>query len=103
MVQAEHKSEHKLHSSPIKTTPDNLSSVMNNRTLREITNLLDPNKRTSSETPITTLTHILHCYDRKHKLLQTLDLDSQRITQSSQAIQSAFESITTLFNPSNLH
>ena len=71
---------------------------MNKRTLRDITNLLDPNKRNLSDTPITTLTHILHCYDRTHKLLQTLDLDSQRITHSSQAIQSALESITTLFN-----
>ena len=96
MVQAEQKSKHKVPSSPIKNTPDKLSSVLNNRTLRDITNLLDPYKRTP-ETPITTLTHILHCYDRTQKLLQTLDLDSQRITQSSQAIQSALESITTLF------
>ena len=66
-------------------------------------NLLEPYKRNSSGTPITTLTHILHCYDRTHKLLQTLDLDSQRITQSSQAIQSALETITTLFNSSTLH
>ena len=71
---------------------------MSNRTLRDLTNLLDQSKRNPSETPITTLTHILHCYDRTHKLLQTLDLDSQRITQSSQAIQSALGSITTLFN-----
>ena len=63
-----------------------------------MTNLLETYKRNPSETPITTLTHILHCYDRTHKLLQTLDLDSQRITQSSQAIQSALEIITTLFN-----
>ena len=63
-----------------------------------MTNLLDPYKRTPSETPNTTLTHILHCFDRTHKLLQTLDRDSQRITQSSQAIQPALESITTLFN-----
>ena len=79
---------------------------MNNRTLRDMTNLLDPYKRTPSETPITTLTHILQCYDRSHKLVQTLDLDSQRITQSSQAtqaIQSALESITTLFNSTNFH
>ena len=76
---------------------------MNNRTLRDITNLLDPYKRTPSETPIIKLTHIVHCYDRTHKLLQTLDLDSQLITQSSQAIQSALESITTLFNSTNLH
>ena len=103
MVQAEQKSEHKKSSSPIKNTPDKLFFVLNNRTLRDITNLLDPYKRTPSETPITTLTHILHCYDRTHKLLQTLDLDSQRITQSSQAIQSALESLTTLFNSTNLH
>ena len=76
---------------------------MNNRTLRDNTNLLDPYKRNPSDTPITTLTHILHCYDRTHKLLQTLILDSQYITQSSQAIQAALESITTLFNSSNLH
>ena len=103
MVQAEQKTEHKTHSSPIKNATDKLSSVLNNRTLRDMTNLLEPNKRNSSETPITTLTHILHCYDRTHKLLQTLDVDSQRITQSSQAIQSALETITTLFNSTNLH
>ena len=103
MVQAEQKSEHKLPSSPIKITPEKRSSVLNNRTLRDLTNLLDPYKRTPSETSITTLTHILHCYDRTHKLLQTLDLDSQRTTQSSQAIQSALESITTLFDSTNLH
>ena len=96
MIKTEHKTEHKSHTSPIRNTPDKLSSVMNNRTLRDITNLLDPYKRNPSEIPITTLTDILHCYDRTHKLLQTLDLDSQR-AQSSQAIQSALESITTLF------
>ena len=103
MVQAEQRPEHKSHSSPMKNTPDTLSSVLNNRTLRDITNLLDPYKRNPSDTPITTLTQILHCYDRTHNFLQTLDLDSQRITQSSQAIQSALESITTLFKSTNLH
>ena len=103
IVQAEQKTEHKSHSSPIKNAPDKLSSVLNNRTLRDMTNLLEPNKRNPSETPITTLTHSLHCYDRTHKLLQTLDLDSQCITQSSQAIQSALETITTLFSSTNLH
>ena len=103
MVQSEHKTEHKSHPSPIKNAPDKLSSVLNNRTLRDMTNLLELYKRTSSETPITTLTHILHCYDRTHNFLQTLDLDSQRITQSSQAIQPALESITTLFISTNLH
>ena len=103
MVQTEHKTEHKSNTSPIRNTPYKLSSVMNSRTFRDITNLLDPYKRNPSETPITTLTHKLHCYDKTHKLLQTLDLDSQRITQSSQAIQSALESITTLFISTNLH
>ena len=86
MVQAENKSEHKLPSSPIKNTPDELSSVLNNRTLGDITNLLDPYKRTPSETPITTLTHILHCYDRTHKLLQTLDLESYHTIIPSNSI-----------------
>ena len=47
--------------------------------------------------------YFVHMCDRTHKLQQTLDLDSQRITQSSQAIQSALESITTLFHSTNLH
>ena len=33
------KTEQKSHSSPIKNTPDKLSSVLNNRTLRDIRNL----------------------------------------------------------------
>ena len=61
MVQAEQKSEHKSLFSPIKNAPDKLSSVLNNRTLRDMTNLPEPHKRNPSETPITTLTHILHC------------------------------------------
>ena len=88
---------------PIRNTPEKLSSVPNNRTLREITHLIDPYKRNTSDNLIFTLTHIIHCYDRTHKLLQSLDLDSQRITQSSQAIQSALESLTTLLNAINLH
>ena len=103
MVQTEHKTEHKSHTSPIRNTPEKLSSVMNNRALRDNTNFLELYKRKTSVTPITTLTHILHWYDRTHNLLQTLDLDSQRITQSSQAKQSALEPITTLFNSTNLH
>ena len=102
MVQAEQK-QNTNHTLRQKNTPDKLSSVLNNRTRRDITNLLDPYKRNPSDTPITTLTHILHCYERTHKLLQTLDLDSQRVTQSSQAIKFALESITTLFNSTNLH
>ena len=100
MVQTEHKAEdkppHIEHTSPIRSTTEKHSSVLSNRTLRDITHLLDPYKRNSSDSLITTLTHTIHCYDRAHKLLQSLDLDSQRITQSSQAIQSALESMTTL-------
>ena len=59
MVQAEQKSEHKLPSSPIKNTPDKLFSVLNNRTLRDMTNLLDPYKRTPSETPTHTYITLL--------------------------------------------
>ena len=107
MVQTEHKAEHKPapieQTSPIRNTPGKLSSVLNNRNNRNITQLLDLYKRNSSDTLITTITHLIHCYERTRKLLQSLDLDSQRITQSSQAIQSALESMTTLFNSNNLH
>ena len=65
--------------------------------------LLEPFKQNSSDTVITTLIHMVHCYDRTHKLLQSLDLESQRITQLSKAIQSTLESLTTIFNSINLH
>ena len=38
MVQTQHKTEPKSRTSPIQNTPDKLSFVMNNRTLRTITN-----------------------------------------------------------------
>ena len=107
MVQAEQIAEHKPppieHSSSIRNNPEKLSSVPNKRTLRDITHPLDPYKRNSSYSLITTFTHILHCYERTHKLLKSLDLNSQRITQSSKAIQSALDYMTTLFNSTNLH
>ena len=103
MVQTEHKPPPIEHTSPIRNTPEKPTSVLNNRTLRDITHLLDPFKRNTSDTLITTLTHIIHCYDRTHKLLQSQDIDLQRITQSSQAIQSALESMTALCNSTNLH
>ena len=100
MVQIEQKAEHEPplieHTSPIRNTPEKLSSVLNNRTIYDKTHQVDPYKRNSSDTLITTLTHIIHCYDRTTKFLQSLDLDSQRKTQSSQAMQSAIESMTTL-------
>ena len=90
--------------SPIKqTTSEKLSNILNNRALKDLTQLLDPYKRNSSVSPITTLNHLIHCHNRTSQLLQTLDFDSQRITQSSQAIQSALESMNTLFNTLNIH
>ena len=108
MVQTEQKySDHKSPTkSPIKhsqTTSEKVSTMLNNRTLKDLTQLLDPYKRNPSEFPITTPYHLKHCYDRIFKLLQTQDLDSHRITQSSQAIQSAIDSMNTLFNTFNLH
>ena len=60
--------------------------------------MLGPFERNPSDSPLTTLTHIIEYFDRTYKLFQTLDLDSQRKTQSSQAIQSALESLNTLFH-----
>ena len=106
LVQTEHKAEHKPPpiepTSHIRSTSEKLSSVLGIRTLRDMTHLLDPYKRNPSDSIITTLTYIIHCYDRTHKLLQSLDLDSQRITQSSQAIQSDLESVTALYNSTSL-
>ena len=110
MVQTEQKRTYSDHKSPPKspikhsqTTNEKLSTMLNNRTLKDITQMLDPYKRNPSDSPITTLNHLKHCYDRTSKLLQTLDLDSQSTPQSSQAIQSALESENTLFNTFNLH
>ena len=72
--------------------------MLSNRTLKDLTQLLDPYKRNTSDSPLRTLNHLIHCHDRTSQLLQTLDLDSQRITQSSKAIQSALESMKILFN-----
>ena len=109
MVQTEQKRTYSDHKSPPKspikhsqTTSEKLSTMLNNRTLNDLTQMLDPYKRTPSDTPITTLNYLIHCYDRTSKLLQTIDLDSQRITQSSQANQSELESMNTIFNTFNL-
>ena len=50
MVQTEHKEEHKSHTSPIRNTPEYLSLSLNFRTLRDITHLMDPYKRNTSDT-----------------------------------------------------
>ena len=97
------------HKSPTKslnkqTTSEKLATILNNRTLKDLTQMLDPRKRNPPDSPITTLNHLIHCHNRTSQLLQTLDLDSQRITQSSQAIQSALEcSMNTLFNTLIIH
>ena len=74
-----------------------MSVMLNLLSLREITQKLEPYKRTPSDTPLTTLTQIIDCSDRSSKFLQNLDLDSQRISQSSHAIQAALESMNTFF------
>ena len=72
VVKTENKAEHKPpiveHTSPIGTTSDKLASVLNNRTLCDLTRLLDPYKQNPSNSPIITLTHLIHCDDRTHKL-----------------------------------
>ena len=61
MVQTEHKAEHKPppieHTSPIRNTSEKVSSVLNNRTLRDISHLLDTYKRNSSDSS-SPLSHI---------------------------------------------
>ena len=102
MVQTEQKAERKPptteHTSPIRNNPEKLSYVLNNRTLREIDHLMEPYKQNSSDSAVTTLTHLVHSYERIHKLLQSLDIDSQRITQSSNTITSTLTSINNIFS-----
>ena len=75
MVQTENNSEHKPPldelTSPFHTTSENLTFILNNRTLRDLAQPLDLYKRNPSDSPITTLTHLIH--DRTHKLIQSLD------------------------------
>ena len=107
MVQTEQKTERKPptteHTSPIRNAPEKLSYVLNNRSLREIDHLMEPYKQNSSDSAVTTLTHLVHSYERIHKLLQILGLDSQRITQSLKTITSTLTSINTIFSSNNLH
>ena len=90
MVQTEQKTERKPptteHSSPIPNAPQKLSYSFNNRTLREIDYLMEPYKKNSSHSATTTLTQLVHSFERIHKLLQSLDVDSQSISQSSKTI-----------------
>ena len=71
-------------------TTDKLKNVLASRTLRDINYKL-AYKKNSTDSLFTTLTHILECYNHTLKILQSLDIDSQRITQSSKAIQTSLE------------
>ena len=103
MVETENKSERNFpkveHTSPIRNTSGKLSSMLNNRTLRDKRQLPDPYKQTPSDSIITSLTHLMHCHERTENILRSFNLDSQRITQSSQAIQSALDSISSILPP----
>ena len=61
MVQTEQKAEHNPppveHTSSIQNTPEKLSSVLNNRTSKDITHLLDPYNKISL-TLLSPLSHI---------------------------------------------
>ena len=78
---------------PPKTTTDKLNKVLSSRTLRDRTYQLEPYKKNPSDSPLTTLTHIGDWYDHTLRKLQLLDIDSQRITQSSKAIQTKLENL----------
>ena len=69
------------------TTTDKLNNVLTSRTLRDLTYKVYPYKKNPTDSSLTSLTHILECYDHTLKILQSLDIDSQRNTQSSKAIQ----------------
>ena len=67
--------ENYTHKRPIITT-DKPNNVLASRTLRYISYKLDPYKQNPTDSPITTLTYILECYNHtlNHKL-QPLDFD----------------------------
>ena len=79
------------------TTTEKLNNVLTSRSLRDLTYKLDPYKKNPSDSPIVTLTHIHDCYDHTLKVLQSLDIDSHRITRSSTAIQSTLEILNIVF------
>ena len=67
MVQTEQKHTYSDHKSPTKspikhslTTCEKLSTMLNNRTLKYLTQMLDPCKRNPLDSPITTLNHLIH-------------------------------------------
>ena len=70
------------------------------RSLKDMTEKLEPYK-SHNETPLTTLTTLVDHYERTSKLLPSLNLDSQIINQSSQAIQCTLEAFNSLLPLNN--
>ena len=64
---------------------------------------MEPYKQNSFDAAVTTLTHLVHSYERLHNILQSLDLDSKRTTQSSKTKTSTLTSMNTIFSSVNLH
>ena len=106
MVKSEQNTEYKStrierHRTPSRTsqtTSDKMTVMLSLRALRDITENLEPYKIATFDTPLTTHARIIDYDERRSKLLQWLDLDSQRISQSSQAIQSTLESLFNLLS-----
>ena len=84
-----------------KLTTDKPINILASRTFRDIIYKLDPLKQNPTYSPITKRTHILDCYDHTLKILQCLEIDSQRITPSSKAIQTTLERLNKIFRTSN--
>ena len=55
---------------PPTNTTDKLNNVFTSRSLRDLTYKLDPYKKNPTDSSLTTLTHILECYDNTLKILQ---------------------------------
>ena len=83
---------------PTTTYTDKLNNVITSRTLRDLTYKLEPYRKNPSDSPLATLTHIRDCYDHTLEILQSMDIDSQRNTQSSKAIQTTLESLNIVFS-----
>ena len=82
-------------------TTDKLNDVLVPRTLRDITYKLDPYKKHPRDSPLAILTHILECYHHTLNIIHSLDIDSQRITQSSKTIQTTLNTFNIVFCSSN--
>ena len=65
ILKSEEKAKHTTYQvhTPMITT-DKLLRMLNQRTFLDISQMSDPYKKNQSDSPITTLTHIIECYDR---------------------------------------